>query len=64
MRVLRPTLAPKTVFNEGTKAPPKVGPGTYKARLTVEDLYVAKRVLGDLLGVQRLAAPPQRPATR
>ena len=35
MRVVKPTLAPKAVFNEGTKAPPKVGPGTYKARLTV-----------------------------
>jgi photosystem II stability/assembly factor-like uncharacterized protein len=35
MRVLRPTLAPKTVFNEGTKAPPKVAPGTYTAKLTV-----------------------------
>jgi predicted molibdopterin-dependent oxidoreductase YjgC len=28
------------------------------ARLTVEDLYLAKRVLGDLLGVPRLAVPP------
>jgi len=28
------------------------------ARLTVEDLFLAKRVLGDLLGVPRLAAPP------
>src|SRR3989475_3715765 len=28
------------------------------ARLTIEDLYVAKRVLGDLLGVPRLAVPP------
>jgi len=34
MRILRPTLAPKAVFNEGTKAPPKVAPGTYKVRLT------------------------------
>src|SRR5439155_17999382 len=34
MRILKPTLAPKTVFNEGTKAPPKVAPGTYKVRLT------------------------------
>ncbi len=28
------------------------------ARLTVEDLYLAKRVLGELAGVPRLAAPP------
>jgi photosystem II stability/assembly factor-like uncharacterized protein len=35
MRVFKPTLAPKAVFNEGDKSPPKVGPGTYKVRLTV-----------------------------
>ena len=35
MRVLKPTLAPKAVFNEGTKASPKVAPGTYRVRLTV-----------------------------
>jgi photosystem II stability/assembly factor-like uncharacterized protein len=35
MRVLKPTLAPKSVFNEGTKASPKVAPGTYRVRLTV-----------------------------
>jgi photosystem II stability/assembly factor-like uncharacterized protein len=34
MRVLRPTLAPKSIFNEGEKAPPKVGPGVYEVRLT------------------------------
>ena len=34
MRVLRPTLVPKAVFNEGEKSPPKVGPGTYQVRLT------------------------------
>jgi len=34
MRVLKPTLAPKAVFNEGDKAPPKVAPGTYRVRLT------------------------------
>ena len=34
MRVFKPVLAPKTVFNEGEKAPPKVGPGTYQVRLT------------------------------
>jgi photosystem II stability/assembly factor-like uncharacterized protein len=37
MRVLKPTLAPKAVFNEGEKAPPKVAPGTYRVRLTVGD---------------------------
>jgi photosystem II stability/assembly factor-like uncharacterized protein len=35
MRILRPVLAPKAAFNEGTKAPPKVAPGTYTAKLTV-----------------------------
>ncbi len=35
MRVFRPVLAPRAVFNEGEKAPPKVGPGTYEVRLTV-----------------------------
>ncbi len=35
MRVLRPVLVPKAVFNEGTKAPPKVAPGAYTAKLTV-----------------------------
>ena len=34
MRVFKPTLVPKAVFNEGEKAPPKVGPGTYSVRLT------------------------------
>jgi len=34
MRVLKPTLVPKAVFNEGDKAPPKVGAGTYTVRLT------------------------------
>ena len=37
MRIFKPTLAPKTVFNEGTKAPPKVAPGMYSVRLTVGD---------------------------
>lgn len=35
MRMFRPTLAPKTVFNEGEKRPPKVAPGSYQIRLTV-----------------------------
>ena len=34
MRVLKPTLVPKAVFNEGDKSPPKVGAGTYRVRLT------------------------------
>ena len=34
MRVFKPTLAPKAVFNEGDKAPPKVGPGKYTVRVT------------------------------
>jgi hypothetical protein len=34
MRVFKPTLVPRAVFNEGSKAPPKVGPGTYQVRLT------------------------------
>ncbi len=34
MRIFKPTLVPRAVFNEGSKAPPKVGPGAYKVRLT------------------------------
>ena len=34
MRVFRPVLVPKAVFNEGEKAPPRVGPGAYQVRLT------------------------------
>ncbi|HET9795852.1 MAG TPA: glycosyl hydrolase [Thermoanaerobaculia bacterium] len=36
MRILKPTLVPKAVFNEGDKRPPKVAPGSYQARLTVD----------------------------
>jgi photosystem II stability/assembly factor-like uncharacterized protein len=36
MRVLKPTLVPKAVFNEGERRPPKVAPGTYEVRLTVD----------------------------
>ena len=36
MRVLKPTLVPKSVINEGDKRPPKVAPGTYQVRLTVD----------------------------
>ncbi len=35
LRIFKPSLAPKTVFNEGTKKPPKVAPGNYSVRLTV-----------------------------
>jgi hypothetical protein len=35
MRVFKPVLAPKAVFNEGDKSPPRVGPGAYEVRLTV-----------------------------
>jgi photosystem II stability/assembly factor-like uncharacterized protein len=34
MRVFKPVLAPKAVFNEGDKSPPRVGPGVYEVRLT------------------------------
>jgi photosystem II stability/assembly factor-like uncharacterized protein len=37
MRIFRPTLAPKAVFNEGTHTPPRVAPGVYTVRLTVGD---------------------------
>ena len=37
MRIVKPTLVPRAVFNEGDKAPPKVGAGTYKVRLTFGD---------------------------
>ena len=43
LRILRPTLAPKAVFNEGTKTPPKVGPGTYTARLTAGGQTVTQK---------------------
>ena len=34
MRIFRPALAPRAVFNDGEKAPPKVGAGSYSVRLT------------------------------
>ena len=34
LRIMKPTLVPKAVFNEGTKKPPKVAPGAYTVRLT------------------------------
>jgi photosystem II stability/assembly factor-like uncharacterized protein len=37
MRMFKPLLVPRAVFNEGTKEPPKVTPGTYQVRLTVGD---------------------------
>jgi hypothetical protein len=44
MRILKPTLVPKAVFNEGTKAPPKVAPGKYKVRLTVGEQVFTESV--------------------
>ncbi len=35
LRISRPTLIPKAVFNEGTRTPPKVSAGTYTVKLTV-----------------------------
>ncbi len=43
LRILRPTLAPRAVFNEGTKAPPKVGPGIYTAKLTAGGQTVTQK---------------------
>jgi photosystem II stability/assembly factor-like uncharacterized protein len=37
LRINKPTLVPKAVFNEGTKNPPKVAPGAYSVRLTAGD---------------------------
>src|SRR5262249_15273031 len=37
MRMFKPVLVPKAVFNEGIKDPPKVTPGTYTVRLKVGD---------------------------
>ncbi|PYQ23983.1 MAG: glycosyl hydrolase [Acidobacteria bacterium] len=44
MRILKPTLAPKAVFNEGIKAPPKVAPGTYTVRLTAGGQVYTQKV--------------------
>jgi photosystem II stability/assembly factor-like uncharacterized protein len=55
MRILKPTLVPKAVFNEGTKQPPKVAPGTYQVRLTIGD-----RVLTETAEVR---PQPNVPAT-
>ena len=43
MRILKPTLVPKAVFNEGTKQPPKVAPGTYGVRLRVGERVLRER---------------------
>jgi photosystem II stability/assembly factor-like uncharacterized protein len=37
LRIMKPALAPKTVFNEGTNKPPKIAPGAYTVRLIVGD---------------------------
>jgi photosystem II stability/assembly factor-like uncharacterized protein len=55
MRVFKPTLAPKAVFNEGDKAPPKVGPGKYTVRLTVGSRSLAETA--------EILPHPQGPAT-
>ena len=55
MRVFKPTLAPKAVFNEGDKAPPKVGPGKYTVRLTVGSRSLAEPA--------EVLPHPQGPAT-
>ncbi|MGH7740548.1 MAG: VPS10 domain-containing protein [Candidatus Eiseniibacteriota bacterium] len=44
MRIVKPTLTPKAVFNEGTKAPPKVGAGTYQVVLRYGDHRDSARV--------------------
>jgi len=36
LRIMKPSLVPRAVFNEGTKAPPRVAPGSYVVRLTVD----------------------------
>ncbi len=56
MRVLKPTLVPKAVFNEGSTAPPKVAPGTYRVRLTA-----AGR---SLVAAFEVTPNPTGPATR
>ncbi len=35
MRIVKPTLVPRAVFNEGDKSPPHVGAGTYRVKLIV-----------------------------
>jgi photosystem II stability/assembly factor-like uncharacterized protein len=35
MRIWKPTLAPRSVFTEGERNPPRVGAGTYRVRLRV-----------------------------
>jgi len=37
MRILKPTLVPRAVFNEGDKSPPRVGAGEYRVKLIVGD---------------------------
>lgn len=46
LRILPPWIAPKAVFNEGEKAPPRVAPGTYtlKVRLGAEEVVRALEV--------------------
>ncbi len=52
MRVFKPTIAPKAVFNEGVKAPPKVGPGVLRGS--------SDRCRPDVDREIRGSAPPRR----
>jgi hypothetical protein len=45
MRIVKASLAPKTVFNEGTKNPPKVAPGTYSVRLIVDGKTITQPIV-------------------
>ncbi len=49
LRILPPWVAPKAVFNEGEKAPPRVAPGTYvlKVRLGAEEATRRVEVRGN-----------------
>ena len=44
MRMFRPILVPKAVFNEGIKDPPRVTPGIYQVRLTVGDQTLTEKL--------------------
>jgi photosystem II stability/assembly factor-like uncharacterized protein len=43
MRMFKPVLVPKAVFNEGIKDPPKVTPGNYAVRLKVGDRTITEK---------------------
>jgi hypothetical protein len=44
LRILPPWVAPKAVFNEGDKAPPRVAPGTYQVKVKVGAEVVERRL--------------------